>query len=359
MNRLFFAQDVGSAQFLAPLARALDAQGQSPRVFARLGGEPAFGREGVPCTRLEAGPSGLTLRQARSWLREQVPDLLVCGTSGVKPDRTAVNLVLAARGLGVPSLGFLDHWKGWDRFAGKGRPDLYLPDRLGVPDAAARDCLMGRGLPGERLFVTGHPWLAERADRPRDPELRARVRRRLGAAPDEPVLVLVSQPLPGRTGSLLRVRDGRRPLPRVAIQVLEKARGRGLVVLRPHPREAERLAPQLAAWQEAGPGAPVRCRVDAAALPEELLCAADLLLGGDSLFLVEASLRGVPTLALRDLPGYANPCFSATKLVRAVHMRELEQAVAMLLANPTPARPTLTPKNALHRCLAALKERHP
>ena len=239
VNALFFAQDVGSAQFLGPVVRALVGEQRPLRVFARLGGEVGFDGEGVDFQRLDTRPEGMDPVEAREWLSSMNPDLLVCGASGPRPDLTACNLTLAARLLSIPCAGFLDHWKGWNRFSFQGDPVRFLPRRLGVPDSRSLSCLAAHGVPEDRMFIAGHPWLEARRTRPLDSKLRASVRARLEAGDDEPVLVLVSQPLPGGSAhSLSKARLRGKSLPDLLAEAFTSVAGGGVRVLRPHPREA-------------------------------------------------------------------------------------------------------------------------
>jgi hypothetical protein len=334
------------------LVCSLNYDHPAPRVFARLGGETGFGREGVAFEHLETGPRGLSLADARVWLRVQRPRLLVCGASGRRPDYTGVNLTLAARSVGLPVLSFLDHWKGWDRFAGRNDPARFLPDSLGVPDSASLDHLVGLGLDRRRLFVAGHPWLASRAGRPLDSRVRKRIRIQLGIAPDEPVVVLISQPLPGRKGrTLLHVRvKGGTLLPDLVAEALKTTVGQGVLVLRPHPREGR-------SFQSRTRKHPVRRIVYREADPEPLLAGADLVIGLDSMFLVEGALRGVPALSLgNSVPGYQNSCFFGLGLVQVTTPGELDRAVAHLLNHAAPRRnaPELEVPDPLSRCVATI-----
>ena len=91
------------------------------------------------------------------------------------------------------------------------------------------------------------------------------------------------------------------------------------------------------------------------------MCAADALVGLDSLLLVEGALRGVPTLSLGgEAVGYDNPCFFGLGLVKVAHAieseRGLEDALAATLNGHRSVPPTLEVKDALSRCLELLKE---
>ena len=59
----------------------------------------------------------------------------VITTTGSKIiDQTNSLLIQVCRDNSIPSLGFLDHWKGFDRFFDNYNKPSYMPDWLGVID---------------------------------------------------------------------------------------------------------------------------------------------------------------------------------------------------------------------------------
>jgi hypothetical protein len=68
------------------------------------------------------------------------------------------NLIFAAKKCNIPTLGFLDHWKGFDRLFDKGGQPVFCPDWLGVIDKFSENklCKLASKI---NIEVVGHPVL--------------------------------------------------------------------------------------------------------------------------------------------------------------------------------------------------------
>lgn len=130
--------DVGPAHYLLALCRHLE----SPCVW--VGSElskPLFTEQGHDVL--------LTLPNTR-------PNLVLTGSGVVGSlDRDLINWAIQQ---GVPSVSVIDHWS-WYRKRFEVGGQLVLPDFIIVNDEIAMDEAIEEGLPKNRLFAGGNPWL--------------------------------------------------------------------------------------------------------------------------------------------------------------------------------------------------------
>tara|TARA_Y100000589_G_C27178003_1_gene639589 strand:+ start:578 stop:1561 length:984 start_codon:yes stop_codon:yes gene_type:complete len=195
---------------------------------------------------------------------------LVCTTSAREHDLTNARLIEAARNVGVPSLGVLDHWKGYTRFLDEHNAPSYMPEHLACID----DTCVGRVsdlYSKAKLYVVGHPHLERCVWRP------------LGVG-DTCKIVIVSQP-EARDGSFRSVFaqsiSGRNLVQDIAANVPSTVGGRRTeLFFRPHPKDAG--VPEL----------PIDVSIDGNGDWSDALYKYDFILGFDSMALIEAALSG-------------------------------------------------------------------
>jgi hypothetical protein len=73
-------------------------------------------------------------------------------------DLSNANLFLAAKKMNLESIGWFDHWKGFERLL-KGSKLIYHPDKICVIDNFCKDRLMKLGFDEEKIIIVGHPVL--------------------------------------------------------------------------------------------------------------------------------------------------------------------------------------------------------
>ncbi len=266
---------------------------------------------------------GVACRQIDSAEIPKGAQLVVCGTS--HPDsseRFELGVLAAAGARGVRTVAFIDHWTNLRLRFETADGGLTLPDEIWVVDAHAAKLCVQANLPRDRLRVVGHPALHHlRRARPTEPQRSAlRQKINLGArtilyAPDPLTLrpaarTEVDDPaaIPGHRSE---VDDRHRQSPAAGLgeafdeviaagDIADAIVGAGVTVLvRHHP-----LAPQAArlgvaeAFQRVG--ADFR-ESDGALTGAQAACAADVVVGMYSNFLLEARALGRPVI--RYLPG--------------------------------------------------------
>lgn len=293
---LLYADDPGGCNYLAPIAKALQAEPHLLLVAAQLAKYAADRGMMVQARAHELN--------AHAYLKNT--SLLIVGTSE-DPDCYAHHLVEAARREGVPSIGVVDMNVNADRrFRGRtDNPLAYAPDWLAVSDELTAQSFSELGFPAERLLVCGHPHFDEvRARKAHMSDQRCETMRERffpSAPPGRPIWMFLAEgvdqlnpaeshrnahyTLAGRGGS-----DFRGAI--VLEEILNAARDlhpRPWVVLRLHPKSHESdfsgLAPELGDISRDGD-------------PLPLIKAADLVIGMSTMLLVEAYLLGCPHLSV-------------------------------------------------------------
>lgn len=299
MKVLIASGDAGAGAAIAPVAAALAARpGAEVRVAAAPFSAPHFERASLTVEPFERAVPLLAWR----------PDVCLGGASwGAVSEMPAI---AAAGAAGIPTVVMLDFWSHYrERFtAANGR--LVQPGAIAVIDEDARAGLIAAGLDASRVHVTGGPQFDRLASLGAAFDDRARTRLRNEIAGGDPFVLFVSQPIEALVGRqwgftesevLLQVRDALAQPGRPAV-----------LGVKWHPREEPRPLP-------AGAG---RVRlVDLRAYDSvELVLAADIVAGINSMLLLEAALLG--RLSLSVQPGLcgADPLVSnARGLTRAVY----------------------------------------
>jgi hypothetical protein len=247
---LFVAHDPGGANMLAPLF---------PLVRAA--------RHGVGL--LAAGPAAALWREEASDFDPAAvePDVVVTGTSmSATLER---DWWQRAKTRGIPSLAAIDAPMNLAaRFAG-----AVLPTRIAVPDDGCRAPV---GLPDDCFVTVGQPHLQRQ---------RNRLQRRRAARREDrpPLIVFFSEPHDSDRTPFAQPFDQFMAAD-VLRDALEKCPAR--LVVQPHPREDGRR------WQAWAAQAGTPAAIGGAT--EDLLIAADLVIGITTMVLVEAAFGGIP-----------------------------------------------------------------
>jgi hypothetical protein len=233
------------------------------------------------------------------WEGGELPkvDRMVFATSVA--DAAPLALARRCRAAGIRVECVLDNWMNYRRRLEVDGGALFVPDVYYVMDEAARAGALREGLPVEVLVVSGHPALGE-LQPPVAPQ-REKLRRELGAAANDWLVVFVSEPAEKDQGADASSPDYRGYTEKQALAALcdglRAAGGAWAVGLLPHPRED--VGGLDRTWRVNA--ASLRGRVlPAGVMPSrELIAAADGVAGMTSILLYEAWLMGRPTLSLQ------------------------------------------------------------
>jgi len=280
---LLYSQDPGGAGVLAPLAARLVATGTAPLTLAvHPLSQPAFARAGVEGQPLETWFETRPVPETalRRWLESLGVTRVICSLSSRYRDLTNCRLVISARAAGIPTLGFMDSWVGFDRFVDDDGRAVYLPDVAGCIDEASRARLVALGMAPGAVRAVGQPRLEE----------ALAVGRRTGNGGTIGVL-LVSQPrvLDRSFAGLFETPvPGGRLIDRLAAAFETVERRQPVrVELRPHPKETAGAAP------------PAPIALDRTGARDVPYRRHDVLVGLTSTMLVEAALAGRIVVRLR------------------------------------------------------------
>jgi len=151
MSRIvFFARDPGGASALVPLVRRFndDVPKRIIEVYSKDYAYEMFKKFAVKSVRVTSANEIKSL---------PMTGVLVTGTSYRNNSESL--LWKDARQKGVPSVGFLDHWMGYDRFYRPEEGRSCYPEHLCVIDELCRDSFMKTNRNAEtKIHVVGQPY---------------------------------------------------------------------------------------------------------------------------------------------------------------------------------------------------------
>lgn len=330
------ARQPGSATALAPLIHSLrDNTEIACLVLGLEHAIHAWNSMGITAQAVNS------FTDALSHLVRAHPSLLLTGTSfNAVDDGHFWNW---AREQSIPSIAFVDHWTNYrQRFSSA--PDCpydCLPEYIAVIDTLMAQRLIEMDCPKQRILVMGHPgW---------DDLIRWHHHDNLGLrrelAGDSVLILFVSEPLArfygtkGTKNSLGYTEKDALALLFDVLDMVGKNRGETYTVaIKPHPLDNTPSVPIMIPS-----GKRIRaCLVEFDRL--ELVAAAEVVIGMNSLLLYEAALMGKPVVALQpdriypsDLVDHHPGILLATDYIQAV------AALTRALAREIPSIPRQEP----------------
>lgn len=283
---LIYTQDPGGAQNIALVARRLVKEDKvNIATVVHPLAKDIFKESTFPfklLTDMGFSPP-LSENQAADFLVAGSFTHVFCGTSNPRYDPTNSNIIKAARRLGLPCFGLMEHWKGWDRFYNEAGKLSSVPDLLGCIDEFSAQRLEQLGIPKQRLAVIGHPYLEwiyqQKRNGTFDNENKSKKK-----------IILISQPLVNRSfESVFSLQIDFISLIEHISKILEELKKAFdfTVFYRPHPKEKALvdlpngiILDQRPRWIEA-------------------LKSADIAVGLDSMALIEAFFAGKRCISLK------------------------------------------------------------
>ncbi len=336
---LVYTQDKGGTRYLLPLIQSME---QDLSSFETLYVNHEHSYDLLPGAVRDKRiiPVVSSEKPITEWeqlLVQQEVDAVLCTLSSTKLDLSNANLIVAARAQQIPTLGFLDHWKGYDRFLNPvGKPE-YSPDWLGVIDDYCAQNVRQHEIPVKKMGVVGHPWLESMAANSRKP----------AAINSECVrIVIISQPdtTDGSFRSIFcRMSEGESLVEKIA-RIVSEHNSEYSISYRPHPKEVSSCqVPEVLGIDNSS--------------TEELLTKYDVYMGLDSMLLFEANLAGRPCIMLR-LPEFEDVSDTAIPYMYAkeiVDMDELIYQIGDVLSGDGVA-PAFDASGSLLKCEMFLKD---
>jgi hypothetical protein len=328
--------DPGGANAMAPVLERLQSDGQViARALAYREARTVWQRAGLKFVEI---PEETAEEAASNLLLDNRARALAVGTS-MNSAGLEKKFVRAARQLGTPSLAVLDFWSNYlGRFSdATGRLSL-VPDLIAIMDDTARAEMLELGFDASRLVVTGQPAFDAL------PSLRTsfsaarrrRIRRALRVEPGALLVTFASQPLaavfgtsPANPAYLGFTEHDVLAALLASLQGLAKQGVQLVLAVLPHPREDPGTFEQLSSGD-------LTIVVSSRELPREVVMSSDLVVGMNSVLLMEACYLGCPTLSLQpgllqadSLPtnrtGISRPVYDAADIDSAVTVLLLDE----------------------------------
>lgn len=346
-------EDPGAANMLLGLAAELSVKSVALHIAAFP----------IAATHLKAlgEPFAVATETPRALLEQHRPDLLVVGTSQMKK-AAAHEAVLAAREIGIPTLGIVDMASNAEhRFRGHtDNPLAFAPEHIAVVDAETAAAFRELGLPQENMTVVRHPGLDHARMRGLRHAFGERTKLRQRLFPEvDPGLRWVCFVAEGldhldRSRSYLKPnatmfgRGKTRFRAAVALEeTLDAVATCGetaQVILRLHPYSD---GAELGAL-------PSECAgVSLGGDPMELVAACDLIVGMTSMLLLEAVQIGKPVIAIISSPEERKWVgFLSTPGIEVVATRdELRRIIQSAPSVPPPSWQEVSPEPTLAQCI--------
>lgn len=348
IDLLLFVEDPSAANYVALLLPEFKRRNWTTLLCAANVATVILRARGIDFMEPEA------VTGARALLERTRPKCVLTGTAE-NPDTLALQLIAAARELGIASIAFVDARMNSEyRFCGHDKDPLaHAPDWLLVPDAWTLEAFIALGLAKERIAVCGHPQydlvrdLARQWARIGVPAFRSRIFPEVSN--ERRIVVFVSEGslrydlLPDTTAAQfgLKGRGFDKGRTKIALEevldAIASATERPYFVFRAHPIEDAGDYAEYASEID-------RISSDGSAL--ELIYASDLVIGMTSMLLLEAALLGKPCLAVLPdaaervwLPGTESglvPYATSREQIRLALTRLLQDDLAASAAAGTP-----------------------
>ncbi len=303
---LIFAQDQGGTRFVLPVLKAIIKTEivKKLNIIVHPQSDPLFHSEGIPYIPLmnAIGAPPISESVWSNFICQHEIGGVFCTTSSPYLDLSNCNLILSAKDSGIPVMGIMDHWKGYDRFIKSGRPD-YLPDRICCIDSFCKEELKKLGISENSIHSVGHPGLEKICSK----------NRRMPKPKGKIHVLLVSQPITTDRSfkSIFFYQAGEDRLIDKIVRLINRCfsvKGQDVQIsIRPHPKERA-----MEKWPE-------NITIDDNSNWEKAIKANDIFIGIDSMALIEAHLAGkfCITLDFPELRCFTEPCvpFSYSKQV--------------------------------------------
>jgi hypothetical protein len=247
------------------------------------------------------------------------------------------SVIRKARSQRVPVFTVLDHWCDYGARFGEADGQLTaIPDVIFVPDAIAQTDLLHLGVPGAHIVVSGHPAFDRLAGiRVRFSEGRRRqILDTLDLSGTSRVVLFVSEPMAADHAANALGYSELTVLREICTALAQlPAASRPPLLIKPHPREAP---DSFDGVLRAFPDLTTRI-VNAHIDRHELILASSLVLGIDSVMLLEATVLGTATFSVQI--GESNPHCVIAASGRISVIRDFETLVALLRGERAPSIP--------------------
>ncbi|WP_276661586.1 hypothetical protein [Syntrophomonas wolfei] len=370
---MLLARDPGGANTIIPLAEPLRERGYQVDLYGKDAALKNYRRMGLNGRNVTTILPEIKTSCWEEFLCRRRPDFIITGTSG--DDFTERYLWQAARNTGISTFAILDQWMNYGiRFSDytlkeqeqyrQNKLHPYLPDYILVMDETARQEMIGEGIDGRRVKISGQPYfdlLMSARDRFPAEQILA-IKRELGSR-NELIITFISEPISQDYADENRKlywgfdeKSACRVLLRTLKKILEPSDQRVQFIIKQHPRENQDNYSFLGNEFTDGP---IGIRIVRDMDSWSLLRASDLVCGMSSMLLLEAIILGCPVLSIQIGLNRASPLILAQRGILAPILKaeELEDTLrAILLDKERPVINWHIESGAVDKVIAYMEE---
>lgn len=163
LRPLIYLQDIGGTRFLIPIINPLVELFKKFKtifLYHDLASELSSSLStDINESSKHTNINNFSIKQWKTLLSKENIGIVICTMSSKYIDMTNCNLIAACNELGIKSIGFFDHWKGFDRLKDQSEKFKYLTSTIGVIDNYVKDKLIIDGVDSKIIEVIGHPLL--------------------------------------------------------------------------------------------------------------------------------------------------------------------------------------------------------
>ncbi len=305
---IFLARDPGGANALAPVIINISSI-YEVAVYGKDFAVERFQYFGIECNDIMKFCSAIDENHIYDFLQEISPDVVFTGTSA--DDYTEKYLWNAAKKQGITSIALIDSWINYGiRFSEYSLKDLsfyyenkefkYMPDYILVIDDYSKQEMIKEGIPENIIYVTGQPYLQYVQNRilQIDEKEVKEYKRRIGCSEKQKLIVYASDDISKTyNDSLDNLYWGynEKTIFSYVYRALNDLNSEEFVlIIRPHPKE------DIEYWSNVVRRIPqMKVIIDRSTSGDVIIKSADLIIGMQSMFLVEAALAYKEVVSLQ------------------------------------------------------------
>ena len=330
---LLYMQDLGGTNFLLSLLQSIEHNLPSDIRFFLLAhpmSREIISKEllGNKILRYEEFP--ISAAEWQIIIKDNNIRYVISTLSSNKYDLSNANLIKAAKKSNIPTLGFLDHWKGFDRLFDDNYESTYCPDWLGVIDEYCVSELRDKKITS-RIQAVGHPVLESLMGKKSFTSKSNRI-------------LFVSQPevAKGTFDSLFLTMYKQTNLINSLVDNIKKYNSEFNLYYRAHPKENLNNLDNLPLILD-------RSR------KSELFNNYDIFIGFNSMLLIEAQIFGAKTISIR-FPEVIGIYSDEIPYSFAMNVNNLSEFKEAINGNISYSEVPLNPfKNSSERCLKLIQ----
>lgn len=308
---LFFSRDPGGTNVLIPLILKLEAEYELS-IWGKDGAINRYQMQGILCNDIaEYYGSNIKPNNIKDFLQREKPSLVITGTSA--DDYTEKYLWEEAEKLGIFSFAVLDQWMNYgirfspytlgesDKFNGN-RTISYLPSKVLVMDELSREKLIEEGVPEKNIAITGQPYLEFFSSMIRnisEDDIK-KYKRQMKILENEKIIVYASEDISkmfcdteekyywgyNEKTTFKQIKN----VLNIEKEIAENTK----VIIRPHPKEDIDYWKRFIENDKSG-----KYVLDEKSSSKLLIAVADLIIGMQSMFLLESALSEKPILSVQ------------------------------------------------------------